>query len=284
MIICLNGKFVPEEQAVVSVLDRGFLYGDGLFEAIRVSNGRLFRWEQHLARLQRGAEFLKLRPAFSLDEMRQFALQLIQENGLREGVLRIVLSRGVGQRGYSPLGANEPTLVLSTHPMTGAHQNEMRRWQLHTSSYPIHPGDPLSQFKTCNKLVQVLARAEAEEAGADEGLLLTPDGMVAEATSGNIFWIGDETVMSTPLEKGVLPGITRSLLFELCQGLNISKGESLITRDTLKRVEGMFVSLTTWGIVEVSHVDKQPLATSTLTGRLHQAYTELLLAETSTSR
>jgi branched-chain amino acid aminotransferase len=284
MNICLNGKIVPEEQAMVSVLDRGFLYGDGLFEAIRVSNGRVFRWDQHMARLQRGAEFLKLRPSFSTEEMRQFALRLIQDNGIGEGVLRIVLSRGAGQRGYSPLGANQPTLVLSTHPVAGASGNEIRRWRLHTTSYQVHPGDPLTQFKTCNKLVQVLARAEAEEAGADEGLLPTPDGMVAEATSGNIFWIENGTVMTTPLEKGVLPGVTRSLVFELCQGLGISKGESLVTPDALKQVEGVFVSLTTWGIIEVSHVDKQPIATAALTKRLHKAYAELLRVETSSAR
>jgi aminodeoxychorismate lyase len=281
MNICLNGKFVPEEQAVVSVLDRGFLYGDGLFEAILVWNGRIFRWEQHLERLQRGAEFLKLRLSFSPAEMRQFAVRLIAENGMREGVLRIVLSRGVGQRGYSPMGANQPTMVISVHPVPQAPLTEIRRWRLHTTSYQVHPGDPLSQFKTCNKLVQVLARAEAEQAGADEGLLLTPERMVAEATNGNIFWIEDGIVLTTPLESGVLPGITRALIFELCERSSIPKGESLTTPEALKQVEGVFVSLTSWGIIEASHLDGSPLPTSVITQKLQEAYTKLLFAETS---
>jgi branched-chain amino acid aminotransferase len=281
MIICLNGKCVPEEQAVVSVLDRGFLYGDGLFEGVRISNGQLFRWNQHLDRLQRGADFLKLRLPFTNTEMQQFAWRLIQENDMREGMLRVVLSRGVGLRGYSPRGADSPTLVISVHP---APQNQAKaQWRLHTTRYQVHPGEPIAQFKTCNKLVQVLARAEAEEAGADEGLLTTPDGMVAEATSGNIFWIQNGVVITPPLQKGVLPGITRSLVLELCDDGGIPYEEAVMSPVALQQAEGVFVSLTSWGIMEASHLDGRALAVSPWTRKLREAYLKQLQDETGKS-
>src|SRR5579872_7032026 len=116
MIVFLNGQFVPEESAVVSVFDRGFLYGDGLFETIRIFKGKPFRWEQHLERLQRGAEFLKIKLPFSCTALPKFADELINKNQMPDALLRLTLSRGVGIRGYSPKGAEEPTVVMSLHP------------------------------------------------------------------------------------------------------------------------------------------------------------------------
>src|SRR6266403_5504984 len=116
MIVFLDGKFVPEEQAVVSVFDRSFLYGDGLFETMRVSGGQPFLWTEHLERLQRGAAFLKIQIPFSADVLRAHAEQLIRLNQLPDALLRLTLSRGVGPRGYSPRGADDPRLVMALHP------------------------------------------------------------------------------------------------------------------------------------------------------------------------
>ena len=112
MIVFLNGEFVEEEKAVVSVFDRSFLYGDGPFETLRVVSGRPFRWDQHLVRLQRGIDFLGFHLPFAPGEIRGFADQLIRRNQSPEAVLRIVLSRGAGPRGYSPKGADRPVLVM----------------------------------------------------------------------------------------------------------------------------------------------------------------------------
>lgn len=276
MILCVNGKFLPEEQAVVSVLDRGFLYGDGLFETIRVANGMPFRWKQHMERLRGGVGFLRMRLPWEAEEIRQMAHKLVEENGLWEGVLRIGLSRGVGRRGYSPQGAGQPTLVMSLHPLIAKPQS----WRLVTTNYRVWPGDPLSQFKTSNKLPQVLARAEAEERGAEEGLLLTPSGMIAEATSGNIFWTREGVVETPPREVGILPGITRAVILELCGRLGVATREALLAPDAVAEVQGMFVSLSSWGLVNVSHLEGQRIAVSDETERLQGAYQELLDAET----
>src|SRR5436309_76784 len=161
MVVFLNGQLVPEEQAVVSVFDRGFLYGDGLFETVRVFNGKPFRWEQHLERFRRGAEFLKIRPPFPSDSLREFAAQLIVQNGMPDSLLRLTLSRGVGPRGYSPEGAERPAIVMSLHPAPERDPRNPPKWKLVTSTHRLPANEPLAQFKTSNKLAQILARSEA---------------------------------------------------------------------------------------------------------------------------
>src|SRR5262245_53062585 len=115
MTVFLNGQFVDEEQALISVFDRGFLYGDGLFETMRICNGRPFRWELHLDRLLGGLEFLKIKPPWSRKELRSFADELVHRNQMREALLRLTVSRGVGLRGYAPKGTIRPSVVMSLH-------------------------------------------------------------------------------------------------------------------------------------------------------------------------
>src|SRR5213593_2119906 len=189
MLVFLNGQFLPEEQAVVSVFDRGFLYGDGLFETLAVFNGTPFRWAPHWARLQRGAEFLKITLPFPSEALRGFAAQLIAQNQMPASLLRLTLSRGVGVRGYSPKGADRPSLIMSLHPRPASGLPTLPRWRLITSRLRLPANEPLAQFKTCNKLPQILARAEADAAGAEEALLLNTDGFVVEASSSNLFWL-----------------------------------------------------------------------------------------------
>src|SRR2546421_6588682 len=117
MIVFLNGQFVPESQAVVSVFDRSFLYGDGLFETMRIRNGKPFRWAQHLDRLGQGAEFLKIKLPFAGAELQEFVAGLVRRNEMPEALLRLTLSRGVGVRGYSPKGAEQPLIAMSLHPI-----------------------------------------------------------------------------------------------------------------------------------------------------------------------
>ena len=278
MIVFLNGAFVPEEEATISVFDRGFVYSDGLFETLRLYHGRPFRWEDHWERLRRGAEFLKIRPPFSSTGLFAHVGELVTRNGLPESVLRIVLSRGVGQRGYSPKGADQPVLVMSLHPAPSSHAGQPLQWRLATSSLRLAADDPLAGFKTCSKLRHVLARAEAEENGADEALLLNTAGDVVEATSGNLFWIQDQTVCTPPLDSGALPGVTRLVIVELCQSMGWPFQETRLRRDGLYHVEGAFLTMSTLEVVEVLALDGRDLARSPLTARLHRAYRELVCA------
>jgi aminodeoxychorismate lyase len=279
MLVFLNGKFVPEEQAFVSVFDRSFLYGDGLFETIRVSNRVPFRWRQHLERLQQGSQFLKIALPFKPEELRCFADQLIQENGLRSAILRLALSRGKGLRGYSPKGAEHPFLVMTLHPVPDGDSENPAQWHLITSSVRLPAGEALSRFKTCNKLPQIMARAEADALGAHEAVLLNTDGYVVEGASSNLFWLEGETVVTPPVASGILPGVTRSVTFELCDNLKLPRRESNITREKLADCDGLFLSLSSFGIVEAIQLDGQPLRQSPVTARLAQAYHRLVECE-----
>jgi aminodeoxychorismate lyase len=278
MTVFVNGRFVREEQALVSVFDRGFLYGDGLFETLTVSNGRPFRWQQHWERFESGARFLNISPPFGAEEMYRFVGELIGLNKMREALLRLTLSRGVGLRGYSPKGAEQPSVVMSLHPAPES-PGQMPQWNVVTSTIRLPAKEPLARFKTCNKLPQILARAAADAAGAQEALLLNSDGFVVEATSSNFFWVDENTVRTSPLASGILPGVTRAVVFEICRGNGLPVGEGEIGLEKLRSAQGVFLSLSSFGIVEAISLDGVPLRRSALTERIRRAYKELLQRE-----
>ena len=280
MIVFLNGRFVPEAQARVSVLDRGFLYGDGLFETLLVHHGQPFRWVPHMERLRRGADFLGIRLPFCPDTLLGFARELARRNERRDALLRVTLSRGVGTRGYSPRGADQPTLVMTLPPAPAWNSPELVTWKLATASFRLPAHEPLAQFKTCNKLAQVLARAEAEARGADEALLLNTEGTVVEAASSNLFWIEGTTVCTPSAESGILPGVTRGVVMELCRALGIATREALPGPAELLRADSVFLSSSGWGLIAASELDGQVLTQSPLVRQLQHAYARLVEEET----
>src|SRR5262249_31955809 len=149
---------------------------------------------------------------------------------------------------------------------------ELKQWRLTTSSFRLPAREPLAQFKTCNKLAQILSRAEADDAGSDEALLANTDGFLVEGSSSNLFWAKDDMILSPPLNGGILPGVTRAVVLELCRNLGLSAGESNATRETLTKAEGVFFSLSSAGIAEAISLDGQPLSQSGLSRRLSTAY------------
>jgi aminodeoxychorismate lyase len=281
MIVFLDGAFVPEEQALISVFDRSFLYGDGLFESIRVYNGRPFRWRQHLERLRLGGEFLKIRVPYPSKELTRFAGELIRQNEMREAILRLTLSRGVGVRGYSPKGADHPLLVMTLHPVPQIDPERALHYRLITASFRVPADDRLANHKTCNKLPQILARAEAEASGADEAILLNTEGEVAEAASSNLFWEGKNTVYTTPLASGILAGVTRELVIELCEAVRIPCRERRITLPELQSAEGVFLTTSTLEIVAVDGINGKSIRSSPVVDRLRAAYRESVKNETT---
>ena len=268
MLVFLNGKFIPEAAAVVSVFDRSFTLGDGLFEALPVYGGKLFLWQKHFERLQTGADFLKIKMPFSPEEIRSFAERLLRENQAGDCILRIHLSRGTGPRGYSIKGSDAPTLVMSLHPAVKG----LPACHLITSSVRILADDPLAKFKACNKLPNILARMEADEQGADEALLLNSDGEIAEATSANLFWVEHGTVGTPPLQSSALPGVTRGLVLELCRQLEILTEEKNVTTQMLVEAEGVFLTSVAIEVREAARLDGYELRRSPITQRLRDAY------------
>jgi len=276
MVVFLNGKFLPEADAVVPLNDRGFLLGDGLFETTRVMNSRPFRLAQHLERLTRGADFFKIKLPFHPKEIQKFANELIEKNKLSDAVLRVTLTRGPGTRGYSANGASQPTLAMTLHTLPPQTRDEPLQWSLVTSSFRIPASDALAAFKTTSKILNVLARGEAEEKGADEALLLNTNGEVAETAGGNLFWVYHDKICTVPTGRGVLPGITRAVVLEICQSLGLETNKRVIKPEMLRNAEGMFVTQSALGIVPVVSFDGLPVAPSPLVDQIGTAYNAML--------
>lgn len=279
MIVFLNGNFLPEADAVVSLNDRGFLLGDGLFETTRVAHGRPFRLAQHLERLARGADFFKIKLPYSPKEIQKFSAELIAKNELSDAVLRVTLTRGPGMRGYSTNGAGQPTLAMTLHALPPQTSDEPMQWSLITSSFRVPASDTLAAFKSTSKVLNVLARSEAEAKGADEALLLNTNGEVAETASGNLFWVYHDKICTVPTGRGVLPGITRAVVLEICQALGLETTKRVIKPEMLRNAEGIFVTQSALGIVPVVSFDGLPVAPSPLVDQIATAYNDMLTRE-----
>jgi branched-chain amino acid aminotransferase len=279
MFVFLNGIFLSDADAVVPLNDRGFLLGDGLFETMRVAGGRPFRMAQHLERLSRGADFLKIKQAFTAKELQRFAHELVEKNQVTDAVLRVTLTRGPGLRGYSPKDSGISTVAMTLNPLPPQNANEPLQWNMVTSSFRIPASDALSSFKTTSKILNVLARGEAEEQGADEALLLNTNGEVAETAGGNLFWVYHDKICTVPSGRGVLPGITRAVVLEICQSLGLETNKRVIKPEMLRNAEGIFVTQSAFGIIPVASFDGQPVAPSPLVDQIATAYNDLLLRE-----
>ena len=267
MIVYLNGRFVPEDEACVSIHDRGFLYGDALFETIRIYNGEPFLWQEHMRRLQAGCDTLRIKPPAARDELLRCLTKLLDLNKLQDATARIAISRGPGPRGYSPRGADSPTLCIALFPPP----SRPATYKVIVSSLRLPSTDPLAAFKHGNKLRQVLARAEADAASADEALMLNDRDEVIEGTSTNLFWIDRDTLCTPPL-AGVLPGTTRSYLLQRAQSFGIPTRETSIKLPELLQRTGVFLTSSGIEVMEVSHINAQAIAPSPITQRLRQEY------------
>jgi branched-chain amino acid aminotransferase len=243
---------------------------------MRVCNGRPFRLTQHLERLERGADFLKIKCPFTAKELGKFAGQLVGKNKMPEAVLRVTLTRGPGERGYTPQPGSRPTVVMTLHAAPPMDVKNPVSWRLVTSLYRIPAGDPLSSFKTANKLIHILARMEAVEKGADEALLVNMNGEVAETASGNLFWVNRDTICTVPTGRGVLPGITRSVVLEICRTLGLPTNECVIKPKALRKSAGIFITQSALGIVPVTVLNGEPVAPSPRLDPILRAYHEML--------
>jgi branched-subunit amino acid aminotransferase/4-amino-4-deoxychorismate lyase len=270
---------LPEAEAVIPINDRGFLLGDGLFETMRVVNGRPFRMAQHLERLTRGLDFVKIKLPFTPKELQKFAAELIERNQLPDSILRLMITRGPAPRGYSTKNSGPPTVLMTLSPLPAATPDEPLQWSLVTSPFRVPASDALASFKTTSKMLNILARADAEERGADEALLLNTNGEAAEAAGGNLFWVYQERICTVPTGRGVLPGITRAVVLEICQLLGFETNKRVVKPEMLRNAEGIFITTSSFGIVPVVSFDGEPVAPSPLVDQIASAYHEMLLNE-----
>lgn len=243
--IYLNGQFLPAEEALIPVADRGFRFGDGVFETIRVRGGVPYQLEWHLERLQKGLSAIKitcnLQPAT--------CNQLIQKNNLREGFLRIAISRGVGSVGYLPMPDITPTIVIETLPLGNVPESA----NLYVSQYKKMPLTSLPvNYKLAQGMNSTLARMEAQEQGCFEALQLNSDEMLCEASSGNLFWVKGDIIYTPSLATGCLDGSTCAVLMRL-----MKIEEILAPLDILEAADEVFITNCAWGVLPVTALKPQ---------------------------
>ena len=255
--------------ARIPVGDRGFLYGDGLFETIRVHDARPFLWEWHMMRFAEGAVSLGIALPQTTESLLGNVHELIRRNSMSESVMRIALSRGVGERGYGVTGEEQPTLLITQHspPTTPA-----KPLSLVSTSARVAIGDPLAKVKSANKLGSILAKRDAAAQGADDGLILNSDGNVTETSSANLFWVEGGMLHTPPVSDGVLPGVTRRLVVGLASALGQAVREESVASDRLQQADAVFVTSAATGVIAVGQVNGEALGTHPLVCQLQDAY------------
>lgn len=255
--VYLNGKFVPESEARISVYDHGFLYGDGVFEGIRAYNGRIFRLDEHVERLFESAKAIALEIPMTPAEMKELLLEACRVNNLRDAYIRPIIARGVGDLGLDPRKCKTPTVVVLARAM-GALYGDKYEKGLKLCSVSVRRNSPNSlspNIKSLNYLNNILARIEVNHQGMDEGILLDNNGFVSEATADNIF-IVKRGVVVTPPTYNSLKGITRGAVLEIAKELGYPVEEQPITMFDVYAADEVFITGTAAEIapcVEVDH-------------------------------
>jgi branched-chain amino acid aminotransferase len=255
--IYIDGKFYSEADAKVSVFDHGLLYGDGIFEGIRFYNGRVFRLQEHLDRLWDSARSICLEIPMSMREMEEALLDTIRENDLREGYIRLVVTRGVGNLGLNPTQCKRPSVIIITAQIA-LYSESVYKNGLTVVTCATRRTNPASlnpAVKSLNYLNNVMARIEANLASADEALMLNDDGYVAECTADNVFIIKHGQIFTPPISAGALRGITRSVIFEIAAELGIKIHETNITRHDVFIADECFLTGTAAETIPVIKVD-----------------------------
>ena len=257
MQIYLNGKLVPQEEARVSVFDHGFLYGDGVFEGIRVYDGNLFRMKEHIDRLYESAKSIALRIPLTPDEMTRATLATVAANAKRDAYIRLVVSRGPGDLGIDPAKCARPTVVIIVTSIV-LYPAELyeKGIALATTSVrriPMQCLDP--RIKSLNYLNNVLAIIDAKKAGAIEGVMLNVQGRVAECTADNIFIVKNGWLKTPPELEGALGGITRAAVLDIARKTDISCSETRMGLHDLYNADECFLTGTGAEVMPVTAVD-----------------------------
>ncbi len=259
--IWIDGEFVPADQARISVFDHGLLYGDGVFEGIRVYNGNIFLEREHLKRLFESARAILLDIPFTPDELGRAMREAVTVNNIENGYIRLLVTRGPGILGLAIDRAVNPSVIM----IAGSIQHyspELYERGIHcitAATLRNHPATISPRVKSLNYLNNVLAKVEAANAGADEAIMLNTDGYVAEATANNIFIVRDATLHTPPTSAGILEGITRRLVMELARKRNYPTREIDLVRHDIYIADECFLTGSATEIVPVVSLDKRAI-------------------------
>ncbi len=257
MQIYIDGEFFAKEDAKISVFDHGLLYGDGIFEGIRIYHNKVFRLKQHLDRLYRSAKYINLDIGTPIEEMEKIVLETCKRNGLSDGYIRLNVTRGVGTLGLAPKSCPKASIICIVDKLA-IYPKEFyeRGLALLTVSTRRNLGSALDpQTKTMNYLNNILAKLEAERSGFEEALMLNAEGYVAEAAADNVFIIQGNKLSTPATFLGALPGITRAAVLEIAPEFDLECLETHITLPDVYGAEECFLTGTAAEVIPVVEVD-----------------------------
>lgn len=279
MKVYLDGQLVEEADAKVSVFDHGLLYGDGVFEGIRMYHNRIFKLREHIERLYWSAKAIMLEIPMTEAEMMQACVDTCRANNLREGYIRLIVTRGKGTLGLDPRRCPKPSVIviaatIQLYPEK-VYNEGMTIATVPTTRMLVNSVNPA--IKSLNYLNNILARIEANLIGVEEAIMLNTDGYVAECTGDNIFIVQKGRLSTPPLSAGALYGITRNTVLDCARDLGIPSGEPNLTRYDIYTADEMFLTGTAAEIVPVVKVDGRVIGNGKpgpVTARLLEAFRE----------
>jgi branched-chain amino acid aminotransferase len=279
--VYLNGKLIDKADAKISVYDHGLLYGDGVFEGIRVYDGKVFRLKEHVDRLYESARAIKLEIPLSREQMVQAIQSTVEANQKRNGYIRPVVTRGAGTLGLDPRKCTDPQIIIIVDdivmypPEIYEHGLELAT----VSTIRNHPNALNPRIKSLNYLNNIMAKVEGQLAGCLEALMLNHKGEVAECSGDNIFIVKKGVLKTPPIDAGILEGITRNAVIELAQKAKILVAEVAMTRYDIYVADECFVTGTAAEVVPVVKVDARPIANGKpgpITRQLREAFQTLV--------
>jgi branched-chain amino acid aminotransferase len=275
--IWLDGKLLDRTDAKVGVYDHGLLYGDGVFEGIRVYQGKIFECDAHLRRLWDSAKAVRLVIPRSMQEIRSAMEETVRANGFSECYIRLVITRGSGNLGLGPDRCSTPTIfiIADSIELYPPAFYEKGLSIITASVIRSHPNSLSPRIKSLNYLNNILAKVEALDAGVPEALMLNHEGNVAECTGDNIFAVQHGTVLTPGTADGILEGITRAVVMQLCRKLSIPCLEKTLQRHDLYIADECFLTGTAAEVVPVTRIDGRPIGDAQpgpVTGKLMEAF------------
>lgn len=259
--VYISGKLVDKEQATVSVYDHGFLYGDGVFEGIRVYGGNVFLLKEHTDRLYESARAIRLEIPMTPGDLMQATRDTVKANGIGDGYVRLVVSRGAGYLGLDPKKTSNPQVIIIADTITlypaEIYENGLKL--VTASTIRNHPQALSARIKSLNYLNNILAKIEGADAGCVEALMMNHKGEVAECTGDNIFIVKDRVLKTPSTDAGILEGITRNAVMKLARDAGITVEETTLIRHDLYTADECFLTGTAAEVVPVTSLDGRPI-------------------------
>ncbi|ODS29768.1 MAG: branched-chain amino acid aminotransferase [Candidatus Scalindua rubra] len=268
--IFLNGKIIPDTEGNISSGDRGFLYGDGIYETLRSYNGKPFKLDEHLERMRHSAKQLRISFEYANADISEKIDELIEKNRIQDAYIRITLSRGAGDSRLQMDNNLTPTILIQVKQFTPYEKKLYEEGMyLVISSCRRSTSSPIYCHKTTNLLTSILLKEEARKKSAHEAIILNTDGFVAECVVSNIFMVNNGCVSTPALDTNILPGITRRAVLDICKENGIYVEEGRFTVDTLINAEEVFITNSLMEIMPVSRVEDYKIG-KTIPGKITQ--------------